>query len=387
MDFRLTEEQELLLESVDQFIAQAKEAGFDEEYFRACDHDMRYPIEYYKMLNESGLGLLAVPEEHGGAGVDTVTMMLACLRFEGQGYPSGISSALSMADMLEFGSPEQIAFVSANIATGTGGFSLGITEPGAGSDNNAMTTTAVINGDGTVTINGSKSFISNGDTAEYLLVVARDAEPVSPQAWASMWFVPAKAPGVTMSAMHKIGWKDKGNMCEVNLNNVVVPETALVCKKGYGFIQLMQNFEVERLVMAAMALGNAIQAQEFAGAYCSERVAFGKPIGSFQLIQEMLVENEIMIMNMRNLILETAWKKDNGISIRMETNLVKYYCARSACQVVDNCLQIMGGIGYIDDCIISKLYRDVRAGRLGGGTDQIMIHVAGRLLVKKYARK
>ena len=176
-------------------------------------------------------------------------------------------------------------------------------------------------------------------------------------------------------------------MSEVTFKDVVVPKTALVGKKGMGFIQLMKNFEVERLVVCVGALGIAEQAQEFAGAYCSERIAFGKPIGSFQLIQEMLVENEINIMNMRNMVLECAWKKDNGISIRTEVNLAKYFTARAACQVVDNCLQIMGGIGYIDDCIISKLYRDIRAYRIGAGTDQIMIHIAGRLLVKKYARK
>ena len=386
MDFRLTEEQELLLESVDQFIEQAKEAGFDADYLKKCDTDMRYPIEYMKMLNESGLGLLALPEEHGGAGVDLVTLMLVCERFGRKGYPSGAGAALSIDDMLEFGSPEQCAFVSSKVAEGKGGFSLGITEPGAGSDNNAMATTAKINGDGTVTINGSKSFVTNGDNADYLLVVARDAEPINPKLWASMWFVPINAPGITMSPMHKIGWKSEGNMCEVTFNDVVVPESALVGKRGMGFLQLMKNFEIERLVMCVGALGVAEQAMDFAAAYTSERVTFGKPIGSYQLIQQKLVENEIAIMNMRNMILETAWKKDNGISIRTEVNLAKYYCARAACEVVDNCLQIMGGIGYIDDCIISKCYRDIRAFRIGAGTDEIMIHIAGRELVKKYAR-
>ena len=149
----------------------------------------------------------------------------------------------------------------------------------------------------------------------------------------------------------------------------------------------MKNFEIERLVCAVGALAIAEHAMDYAAAYTSQRVAFGKTIGSFQLIQEMLCENEIEIINMRNMVLQVASMFDNKQSIRIEVNLCKYYVARAACKVVDNCLQIMGGIGYIDDCPISKDYRDVRAYRIGAGTDQIMIHIAGRLLVKKYAQK
>lgn len=387
MDWKITEEQELLLESCDQFIAQMKEKGYDEKYFRECDHQMRYPIEYMAELMQSGIGTLAIPQEFGGEGADAVTLMLVAERMGRQGYDSGVGSALSITDMLEFGSPEQVKFVSENIMTGKGGFSLGITEPGAGSDNNAMTTTAKDNGDGTITINGTKSFVTNGDNADYLLVVARDAEPINPQMWASMWFVPINSKGITTSPMHKIGWKSQGNMCEVHFDDVVVPESALVGKRGMGFLQLMKNFEMERLVMCVSALSIAEQAMDFAAAYTSERVTFGKPIGSYQLIQEMLVENEIEIMNMRNMVMQVASMFDNKQSVRLEVNLAKYQTARAACKVVDNCLQIMGGIGYIDDCIISKLYRDIRAYRIGAGTDQIMIHIAGRLLVKKYAKK
>ena len=387
MDWKITEEQQLLLESCDQFIAQMKEKGYDEEYFRDCDHKMRYPIEYMAELMQSGIGTLAIPEEHGGGGVDAVTLMLVAEHMGRQGYDSGAGTALSITDMLEFGSPEQVAFVSQKVKEGKGGFSLGITEPGAGSDNNAMITTATDNADGTVTINGTKSFVTNGDNADYLLVVARDAEPVDPKLWASMWFVPVNAKGVSTSPMNKIGWKDKGNMCEVHFDNVVVDKSALVGKRGQGFLQLMKNFEIERLVICVGALGVAEHAMDFAAAYTSQRVAFGKNIGSFQLIQEMLCENEIEIMNMRNMVLQVASMFDNKENIRIEVNLAKYYVARAACKVVDNCLQIMGGIGYIDDCPISKDYRDIRAYRLGGDTDQIMIHIAGRLLVKKYAQK
>lgn len=387
MDFRITEEQQLLLESVDQFIEQAKEKGYNRDYFMKCDNDMRFPLEYMEFLVESGLGLLGIPEEYGGSEVDLVTMCLVAERLQTKGYPNAMGSALSIDDMLTFGSKEQIEFVSKQIMTGKGGFSLGITEPGAGSDNSSMTTTATHRGDGTVLINGAKSFVTNGDLSEYFLLVCREAEPADPKLWASMYFVPVNSPGITTTPMHKIGWRTAGNMCEVRFDNVVVPESALVGERGKGFIQLMKNFEIERLIMCVGALGIAQNAMDIAAKYASERVAFKQPIGNFQLIQEMLTECECKLINMRNFIYKTAWEKDNGISIRTTVNLAKYYVARAACEVVDDCMQIMGGIGYIDDCDISKLWRDIRAYRIGAGTDQIMIHIAGRALVKEYAKK
>lgn len=387
MNFKLTEEQELLLESIDQVVEQAKEMGYDREYIKKCDDESRYPIEFMQFLMETGIGLLGVPEEYGGTEADTLTLCLVNERLQRHGYPSATSTALTIDDMLTFGSPEQQSFVASKIMTGKGGFTLGITEPGAGSDNSAMATTATWTEDGNVIINGSKSFITNGDISEYILVVARDAEPVSAKEWASMYFVPIDSKGISMSPMHKIGLKSVGAMYEVHFDNVVVPQSALVGTRGKGFLQTMKNLEIERLLICANCLGIAENAMDIAGAYASERVTFNQPIGNYQLIQEMLCECEIKILNMQNFIYRTAWERDNGISIRTNVNLAKYYCARTACEVVDDCLQIMGGIGFVEDCDISRLYRDIRAYRLAGGTDQIMIHASGRQLVKKYARK
>jgi len=387
MDWKLTEEQELLLESVDQFIEQAKMKGFDEEYMRKCDSEFRSPIELIRELMESGIGTLFLPEEHGGSGIDNVSQILVSEKLYRAGLTSTMGAAMAIDDMLTFGSPEQVEYVSKNIKINGGGFTLGITEPCGGSDNSAMQTTAKYNGDGTVTINGTKSFCSGANSCEYILVVARDAEPEDPRRWASMWFVPSNSPGITYSEMAKIGLRTQGHMFEVKFDNVVVPESALVGTKGNGFIQLMKNFEMERLQICVEVLGYAEHSMDIAAAYASERYAFGQAIGKFQLIQEMLLENEIAISTMRNMILETAWKKDNGIPISFDSAMAKYYCAREAHKVIDNCMQIMGGIGYIEDCPISRYWRDCRVYRIGGGTDQIMIHITGRQLLKKYARK
>ena len=198
-----------------------------------------------------------------------------------------------------------------------------------------------------------------------------------------MYFVPMDSPGITLRQMHKLGG-NLDTLYEVYLEDVELPDSALVGEKGKGFLQLMKNFEVERLVIAANALGYAQCAFNDAATYANQRIAFGQPIGRFQLIQEMITENQIRLMNMRNLVYQCAWEKDNGISIRLHSGLAKYYCAREGFKVCDDAMQIMGGIGYTDDCRISRLWRDIRMFRIGGGTDQIMIHTTSREILKQY---
>ena len=170
---------------------------------------------------------------------------------------------------------------------------------------------------------------------------------------------------------------------EVYLENVVVEEKDIIGKEGEAFKQLMRNFEMERLMMAVAILGMAECAYEDAAKYANQRVQFGKPIGTRQLIQEKIVNMKIKIMNMKNLCYQCAWEKDQGISIRNASALCKLYCAQAGNEVIDDALQIMGGIGYTQDCRISRLWRDARNYRIGGGTDEIMIHIAGRGLLKE----
>lgn len=189
------------------------------------------------------------------------------------------------------------------------------------------------------------------------------------------------APGIKVSPIDKIGWH-MSNTCEVYLDDVVVEEKDIFGKEGEALKQTMKNFEVERLLMASASLGQAECAYEDAALYANRRMQFGKTIGGFQLIQQKITDMAIKIENMRNLVYKCAWEHDNGIAIRNSSAMTKLYCARSACEVIDDALQIMGGIGYTNDCRISRLWRDARNARIGGGTDEIMYHVAGRGLLK-----
>lgn len=382
MDFRLTEEQELLLESLREVMAR----DCTEEYMKECNEKGEYPQKFINSLMENGFSMLGVPEEYGGTPVDTMTMMLVAEEITKNGGPHfAFGQALSIADMLEFGSEEQKADTMREVQAGKVAFVLGFTEPQAGSDSSAATATFTRK-NGKVYINGHKTFMSNALTAPYMLCLARNSEEVGDadkRNAFTMWWIPMNKPGIKIEKLKKIGWHMM-DTCEVYLENVEIEEKDLVGVEGNGFKQVLINFELERLLMAASVLGYAECAFEDAARYANQRVQFGKTIGSFQLIQEKLTDMKIKIENMKNMVYKCAWEADNGLPLQISSALSKLYCARSANEVIDDAMQIMGGIGYTTDCRISRLWLDARVFRIGGGTDEIMIHAAGRAILKQY---
>lgn len=386
MDFSITDEQQLLLEALDELM----ERHCTPEYLRECDEKHVWPQEFTDALMENGFGLLGIPEEFGGTPVDTTTLMLVAERICKNGAPIYVyGSVCSLVDMIEFGSPEQQEQCFAEVAKGNPGFVLGFTEPGAGSDSSSITTNFKRR-DGKVYLNGTKSFMTNAANSKYLLCIARNADddPSDPanRSRFSMWWVPMDAKGVSYAPLEKIGW-NMGNTCELYLDNVELEEKDLVGVEGNGFMQAMVNFEVERLLACAQSLGAAECAFEEATRYATERIQFGRPIGNNQLIQEHITNMYMKIENMRHWVYSTAWKIDNGMPVQIDSAVAKLCCGRSAFEVIDTALQVMGGIGYTNDCRISRLWRDQRVYRIGAGTDEIMIHIAGRAIQKLYKTK
>jgi len=382
LDFRLTEEQELLLESVREIMAR----DCTEEYMKECNENGTYPQRFVDAFTEAGLGMLGVPEEYGGTPVDTLTLMLVGEEICKNGGPHFVfGQALSIADMLEFGNEEQKAQTMEEVMNGRVGFVLGFTEPQAGSDSSAIATTFKRK-NGKVYLNGHKTFMSNGMRAKYMLCLARnadEAEDVTKKNALSMWWMPMNSPGVKVEPIKKIGWHML-DTCEIYIEDVELEEKDLVGVEGNGFMQAMINFEVERLIIAANILGWAECAFDDAARYANQRVQFGRPIGANQLIQEKLTYMKIKIENMKNLLYKASWKVDNKLPVQIDSALVKLYCAQAGMEVVDDAMQIMGGIGYTKDCRISRLWLDSRVHRIGGGTDEVMIHVAGRAILKEY---
>ncbi|NCT90442.1 acyl-CoA dehydrogenase [Cellulomonas sp. APG4] len=380
MDFGLTDEQQLLLESLDEVL----ERECPESYIAELDLNHQPPTSFRKAMHEAGFMSLGFPEEYGGTPVDAMTLVLLAARTARQGLNNGYGLELLQAmDIIEFGSEEQKAEVLGLLAAGDVPFALGFTEPGAGSDNAAMATTAVHH-DGVVTFNGTKTLITNALQSRYLLLMAKDPSVADPRQAISMYLVPMDAPGITVNRLEKIMW-NISDSCEIFLDDVTLPESCLVGVKGNGFKQLMRNFEMERLVIASQCLGLAECAFEDAASYAAQRVQFGKPIGQFQLIQQKLTDMAIKIENMRNFVYKTAWMLDQGVPLKSQGALCKRYCAMAAFEVVDEAMQIFGGVGVTVGTRVSRLWRDVRGHRFGGGTDEIMVHIAGRQIVKDHS--
>ena len=379
MDFKKTEEQELLLDS----LKTVMERGNFEDYFKECDRNHEYPQKAVDALVEAGFTTLGIPEEFGGTPTDTLTQVMVAEEAHALGYPSlcWINFATEVDDILTFGNKEQQEKILGYALEGKKPFTLGFTEPQAGSDSAAMATTATKR-DGKVYINGNKTFNTSADRAPYMLCVCRSGVNESPYKDFSMYLFPMDRPGVAIEKLDKIG----NNMCgtyEVHLDDVECEESDLVGEECKGFYQLMKNFEVERLTICAANVGMARCAYDEALRYAAQRMQFGKTIGSFQLVQEKLVDMRIKIENMQNLLYKTAWKKDNGESIMIDSSLVKRYTGQAAFEVIDDAMQIMGGIGYTHDCRISRLWRDQRVYRIMAGTEEIMVHTAGRALIKE----
>ncbi len=384
MDFSRTDEQELLVESIKEFCSR----NLDEQKIRDMYANFGMSDELIKAYLDAGFGLMGIPEELGGIPCDRVTLGILTEEFA---HYAGcvtpfLNNTLAMCDMIDFGSPEQVQFcMEAYLETGKPIFSLGFSEPGAGSDNASMSAVVKKQEDGTYKLSGQKTWVTQGDVFPYILVVAKDEDPSPKNPNMSMWLVPLKSEGLSTAPLHKIGQQIMP-FCEVYFDDVTLTEDMRVGNPGEGFVNLMKNFEMERSLIIAQCLGCAQAAMDDAAAYVSERIAFGKPIAQYQLIQQKLTDMEISLQNTRNLLYHTLWKMDQGESIRIDSALLKRYGAQSCVQVASEAIQIFGGLGYTEDIREGRIWADLRGMEIAGGTDEIMVYIAGRQLAKKYAK-
>jgi len=255
MDFKKTEEQELLLESLREVV---RRHG-SEEHMKECDEKGEYPVKLIHALHEAGFDMLGVPEEYGGTPVDMLTIVMYHEEFARicTGAYACECVALAMEDMIQFGSKKQMQDCIDAINNELTPFSLGFTEPQAGSDTSSISTT-YNRKDGKVYINGHKTFITRADRAPHMLCCAIDGSKPDEKVFTT-WWVPMNTLGVTIKPIPKVGW-NMLHCCDVYLDNVELNEEDMVGEEGKGFINLMKNFEIERLLVSATALGEATMA-------------------------------------------------------------------------------------------------------------------------------
>jgi len=380
MDFRMTEEQELLIQSLEELL----EREAPESLMAELDEKKEFPYQSWQALADHGILGLGIPEEYGGTPADIMTMTLVCETLGKYAFPLGIVYSLGMItilDIVQFGSKEIKAEVLGGFVQGDPPVALGITEPQAGSDSAALKTRADFDGEDVI-FNGQKMYCTLSKQAKYILLMTRDSKIENPYEGISMWMVPTDSPGLRFNQVSKLGWWSVPTY-EVYIENTRVPKKSLVGEMNCGWPQLMANFEIERLALCAASVGAAEAAFEDAAAYANQRVQFGKPIGSFQAVQHILTDMAVKIENMRNYIYKIAWMMDNDQPVRLEHALCKLYVARAAFEVCDDAMQILGGLGYTTDHRVQRLWRDVRLMRIGGGTDEIMYNIAGPQILKR----
>ncbi len=385
MDFAYTDEQELLVESIQEFC----DRNLDEQKIYEMYQNQALSDDLIKEYLDAGFGLMGIPEEHGGIFCDRVTLGILTEEFAHHaGYLTPfLNNTLAMCDMIDFGSPEQIeTCMAAYLETGKPIFSLGFSEPGAGSDNARMTSVTKKQTDGTYILSGQKTWVTQGEVFPYVLVVSKDEAPSSENRSMSMWLVPLDLKGLSTAPLHKRGQQIMP-FCEMYFDDVRLTEDMRVGDEGTGFKNLMKNFEMERCLIVAQCLGCAQAAMDDAAAYVSERIAFGRPISSYQLIQQKLTDMEIALENTRNMLYKTLWKMDRGESIRIDSALLKRYGAPQCTWVASEAMQIYGGLGYTTETRVGRIWADLRGNQIAGGTDEIMVYIAGRQLAKKYARR
>src|SRR5258708_3891807 len=253
---------------------------------------------------------------------------------------------------------------------------LGITEPDAGSDVAGIKTHAVRDGDEWI-INGSKTFITNGHRADFIVLVTRTDKDAGYDGF-TLFLVDMDTPGVIREQkLRKMGMH-ASDTALLAFQDVRVPADAVLGEVGKGFYHIMWELQGERLIGAAGCVAGAQRRFGRTLAYAKERTAFGRPIGQFQVIRHKFAEMATKIESARQLVYVTAWRHQNGEYPVREISMAKLHAARIACEVADECIQIHGGAGYMKEYNVERVGRDMRLNRIGAGTDEIMLEVIGR---------
>jgi alkylation response protein AidB-like acyl-CoA dehydrogenase len=373
--FAFTDEHEALRESIANF-ARKELAPHAEKWEEETFENWVFP-----RMGELGYLGLHYPEEYGGQGGDYFASLVLA-----EEMPKANCGGLSMAVAVQtdmatppvhlFGTEDQKQQYLVPAIKGEKIACLGITEPDAGSDVAGIKTHAVRDGDEWV-INGSKTFITNGHRADFIVLVTRTDKDAGYDGF-TLFLVDMDTPGVIREEkLRKLGMH-ASDTALLAFQDVRVPNDAVLGEIGKGFYHIMWELQGERLIGAAGCVSGAQHLFDKTLQYANERTAFGRPIGKFQVTRHKFAEMATKIETARQMVYATGWRVQNGDYPVREISMAKLYASRIAFEVADECLQIHGGNGYMKEYGIERAWRDIRLNRIGAGTDEIMLEVIGR---------
>jgi len=343
-----------------------------------------FPDWVFKRMGDLGLLGVRYPVEHGGAGGDwghavVLAEEMARCGSGGVGMAVAVQTEMATPPILKFGTDDQKRRYLEPTIRGEKIVCLGITEPGAGSDVANIQTTAVRDVDGCWTINGAKTFITNGVRADYCLLVTRTDKARGYEGF-SLFLVDTDLPGFTVSRkLDKLGMRSS-DTAELALNDVRVPDSALLGEAGRGFTQIMWELQGERVIGAAGSIAGGWLVFEKTLAYAKERHAFGRPIGRFQVNRHKFATMATELEAARQLLYDTALAWERGEYPVKQISMVKLYSGLVVNRVMNECLQLWGGMGYATETGIERAWRDSRLLRIGGGTDEVMREIISKTM-------
>ena len=374
----MTDEHKMLLESATRFFKE--QWGPKDEAWRAQGMMDR---QAWRDAGANGFLCASMPEEYGGAGGDfghEAALILAQAAAGQSGFGGSLHSGIVAPYILHYGTEEQKKRWLPKMASGELIGAIAMTEPGTGSDLQGVRTSAVLEGD-TYKINGSKTFITNGQLANLIVVVCKTDKSKGAQGISLLMVETDEVTGFRRDRnLDKIGM-DAQDTSELFFDDVVVPKDNLLgLQEGMGFFQLMQELPQERLIVAVGGVGAMELAMQETLAYTKDRQAFGKPIFNFQNTRFTLAECQALLMASRAMVdaaMVSHLKGELGVE---RAALLKYWITDQQCKLIDECLQLFGGYGYMKEYVIARLYADARVQRIYGGTNEIMKELASRFL-------
>ena len=374
-----TDEHEQLRESIGRWVRDEIVPNVD-----AWEEAREFPRELYRRAGELGFLGLKYPEELGGQGGDYVHDAVWAEELAAAGASGGVGAGLgahtgiATPPIFRFGTPDQHERFLKPAIRGERIAALGITEPGAGSDVASIRTRAD-RVDGGYVVNGSKTFITNGVRADFMVCAVKTTEEGG-HGGISFLILERDMPGYeVVSKLEKMGWhsSDTG---ELAFTDVEVPAENLLGEENNGFYLIMANFAWERLLMSLGAVGGMKRLLDVTVAYALERQAFGRPIGHFQAIRHKVAEMATRMEANRALTYSALRSFLAGDDAIREVAMAKLLTQRALLEIADECLQIHGGYGYMREYGIERAVRDARLGPIGGGTDEVMKEILGKQL-------
>lgn len=378
MDFSLTAEQQMLRDSVARFAR----TECTEALFRRMDEEAYYPHDLYRRMGELGFIGIPLPERYGGAGLGCVESALFQEELSRRLLPLQMTFQVSIlaagVAILDLGSEAQKEAFLPPLARGETRFSIAYTEPEAGSDAASIRTTAVRDGDD-FRIDGQKIFITGADICDYMIVSTRSNRDVPDREGITAFIVDAKAKGVEVRPIPKLGVK-ASSYCAVFFDGVRVPAERVIGAVDGGWPVVSHSLELDRIGAAARWVGFGQEALDYGLAYATSRKQFGKTIGRFAEIREIFAQMQTELDAARLLTYRAAQLFDAGKECRKEASMAKLFASELVVRLTRNMMQVLGGYSYAMEYHAQRFLRDCQFATIGAGTSQIQRQIIGKAM-------